>query len=82
MSSRQELAKFTTDELQQFLDQQLDLCTQTLESFGTNRIDGESFLELRETELRKLVTPLGDRKKLQKLLAFYAPSQTVSFEFT
>ena len=61
MASRQELMKFTPDELQQL---QLDLCAQTLESFGTNKIEGESFLELRETELRELVTPLGDRKKL------------------
>ena len=44
MASRQELVKFTPDELQQFLDQQLDLCAQTLESFGTNRIEGESLL--------------------------------------
>ena len=69
MVSRQELLKFTADELQQYLDQKLDLCTQTLESFATNRIDGDSFVELRETELRELVAPLGDRKKIQKLLS-------------
>ena len=77
MVSRQELLKFTADELQQYLDQKLDLCTQTLESFATNRIDGDS----RETELRELVAPLGDRKKIQKLLSSYdnVPARTVSF---
>ena len=81
MVSRQELLKFTADELQQYLDQKLDLCTQTLESFATNRIDGDSFVELRETELRELVAPLGDRKKIQKLLSSYdnVPARTVSF---
>ena len=78
MGSRQELLKFTVDELQQFLKERADLCEETLKSFATYRIDGESFLDLRDGEIREIVTPLGDRKKLQKLLSSYALPQVVS----
>ena len=77
MTTRQEVHKLTSHELQEFLKQELDLCYQTVESFTTNRIDGESFLELSETDLRELVTPLGDRKKIQKLMSSYALKQMV-----
>ena len=77
MATREEILKFTAKELQDFLEKQFDLCEQTLESFSRNRVDGESFLELSEVDLRELVTPLGDRKKIQKLLSSYTAKQRV-----
>lgn len=78
MASRKELQNFTVEELQQFLSQSLDLCSETLDNFVNNRVDGESFLELSEAELRELITPLGDRKKIQKLLSSYTLTKAVS----
>lgn len=78
MASRKELQNFTVEELQQFLSQSLDLCSETLDNFVNNRVDGESFLELSEAELRELITPLGDRKKIQKLLSSYTLIKAVS----
>ena len=70
--------RFTVDEVHLFLSETLDLSMETLDSFVSNRIDGGSFLELRDAELAELITPLGDRKKIQKLLSSYAPAKTVS----
>ena len=78
MASRKELQNITVNELQQFLAQSLDLCSETLDSFLKNRIDGESFLGLSKAELKELIAPLGDRKKVQKLLSSHSPTKTVS----
>ena len=78
MTTGQELQKFTSEQLREFLEEQEGLCAQTVQSFVTNRIDGGAFLELNESDLRELVTPLGDRKKIQKILSSYTPKPIVS----
>ena len=78
MASREVLLGFTIDELHQFLSDRLDLSSETLDSFVSKRIDGDSFLELKDAELAELITPLGDRKKVQKLLSSFVPTKTVS----
>ena len=52
MTSREELRRFTVDELHQFLKEMLDLSLETLDSFVSNRIDRDSF-ELNGVEEKK-----------------------------
>ena len=81
MATREEILKFTIEELQEYLEQHVDVCASTLVCFSSNRIDGEAFLEITDAELREVVAPLGDRKKLMKFLSSYTPRQTVSCDY-
>lgn len=81
MATREEISKLMIDELQVFLEEHVYLCVSTLDCFSNNQIDGEAFLEITDAELREVVTPLGDRKKLMKLLVSYTPTHTVSCDY-
>ena len=81
MVSRTDVMKMSVDELYQFLKERFNEDTverESLKPFLENRVNGESFLELKSDELAMLVPKLGERKAIERLLQpFRQPSLTV-----
>ena len=61
----------SVDDLYDFLRKTLDIdvvARETIEDFRINRINGESFLTLTDTELLEIVPVLGERKAVRRLI--------------
>lgn len=82
MVTRAEVLVFTPDEVGDLLSSKLqNVGVNAINSFKSNKISGEIFLELNEEDLKELVQPLGERKSIQKLINSYKPkTSTVSLE--
>ena len=63
--------------LAQTLDQDV-VARESIEAFRENRINGESFLELTDDDLRELIPKLGERKAVQRLIKSYCPQQPIN----
>lgn len=79
MATRQEILTFSIQELSDFLEKFDTLCPETLASLRNNRISGAIFLELCTSDLREIVTPLGDRKEIERIISSYTPIDQVSY---
>jgi len=78
MATRAALEGFGIEELCDFLSSSGKLSEDTIEKFRYNRISGSTFFELNEVDLKELLPILGDRKVVQRIIASYKPSLTVS----
>lgn len=82
MATRAALEDFGIEELCDFLSSSGKLSEDTIEKFRYNRISGSTFFELNEADLKELPPILGDRKAVQRMIASYQSSLTVSFKFS
>ena len=73
MAARSDILGYSVDELGDFLKVK-GIGEDILSILRENRVGGETFLDLNESDLRELVKPLGERKTLQKLIESYKPS--------
>ena len=78
MATKAALEGFAIEELCDFLSSSGKLSEDTIEKFRYNRINGSTFFELNEADLKELLPIVGDRKVVQRIIASYQPSLTVS----
>ena len=73
MATRAEVIKLSCDEVCEFLSRRLseEVESDSIESFRENRVNGKALLELTEDDVRELVSPLGERKAIMRLLRSY-----------
>ena len=75
MATKEELEKFSCDELSDYLKKTNQLSNSAIEILQENRVDGVIFLELTDNDLREIIPTLGDRKHLLKIIATYQPKE-------
>lgn len=81
MATRTELEKFNCEKLAEFLSGRLggDVSDDTVVALRDTRVNGRTFLELTDDDLRNIIKPLGDRKTLRRLLDSYKPAVSTLF---
>lgn len=75
MAVRSDILGYSVDELSDFLEVK-GIGEDILSILRENRVGGETFLDLNESDLRELIKPLGERKVLMRLIDSYKPSPT------
>lgn len=75
MATRAVLEKFNCEELAEFLSVRLgeEISDDSVVALRDNRVNGRTFLELTDDDLRDVIKPLGDRKTLRRLIDSYKP---------
>ena len=76
MATRGELEKLNYEELTEFLSGRIeeDISEDSVVALKDNRVNGRTFLELTDEDLRDIIKPLGDRKTLRRLIDSYKPA--------
>ena len=74
MSTKEEIERFSIEELCEFLRKRNIVCAATLQNLESNRIDGLSFFELSDDDLAELAPPSGDRKAIRRTINSYLPA--------
>ena len=76
MATRAELEKCNREELAEFLSGTLgeDISEDSVAALKENRVNGRTFFELTDDDLRDIIKPLGDRKNLRRLIDSYKPA--------
>ena len=77
MATVAEIKNFGIEELCEFLGSSGEISEDGIANFRTNRINGFTFFELNDTDLKELLPLLGDRKLIQRLITSYQP--TISY---
>ncbi len=77
METCSDIQEYSVDQLSDFL-QDKGIGEDILSTLRENRVGGDVFLELTESDLRELVKPLGEWKALQKLISSYKPVEAAS----
>ena len=81
MASRPDVSRMSVDGIFEYLAQTLDqdiVARESIEAFRESRINGKSFLELTDDDLRKLLPKLGERKAVQRLMKSFLPQQPIN----
>ena len=71
MATRSELNQFSCDEMCDLLTRKGEIEDDTISVFRENRVTGRAFLELTDEDLKELVTRIGERKAVKRLLEGY-----------
>ena len=81
MASRPDVSRISVDGVFEYLAQMLDqdiVARESIEAFRESRINGESFLELTDDDLRELIPKLGERKAVLRLIKSFRPQQPIN----
>lgn len=75
MATRSEILSFSCDQLYEWLLNGLkdDVGDESIEELRMQRVNGRSFLELTEEDLREMFPLIGERKAVQRLINAYSP---------
>lgn len=70
------MSGFSPEELHDFLVRKLEfeVSMQSLDAIKNNRISGRTFLELNSEDIKEIISLLGERKTIQRLINSYAPT--------
>ena len=73
MATKAEISGFNPEELYEFLLSKLEdeVSMESLSSIKSNRIGGKTFLELTGDDVKEIISLLGERKTVQRLIASY-----------
>ena len=73
MATKAELSNFSREELHEFLVTKygFEVSMESLDSIKNNKIGGMTFLELTSDEIKELITLLGERKTIQRMINSY-----------
>ena len=77
METCNNIREYSVDELSDFLEGK-GISETVLSILRENRVVGDVFLDLTESDLREIVKPLGERKALLKLINHYKPAEAAS----
>ena len=74
MATRAEVESFGVEEICDLLAQRVeDIDPETIATFRRNNVNGKAFVSLTESDLRELVSTLGERKNIQGIVASVQP---------
>ena len=75
MATRMDVEKLDCEELAEFLSERAgeEISDDTVFALRDSRVNGKTFLELTDDDLREVIKPLGDRKSLRRLVDSYKP---------
>lgn len=73
LRSREDISDLSVDGVCEYLEQTDNIERQTVDVFRENRINGQSFLDLTDDDLRELVPRLGERKSIKRLVESFNP---------
>ena len=73
MESYDEVQKFTVTELCSWLEDKEDITEDIITAIETNRVNGKTFVDLSDSDLKELFSLFGDRKAVQRIVASLKP---------
>ena len=73
MESYDEVQKFTVTELCSWLEGKEDITEDIITAIETNRVNGKTFVDLSDDDLKELFSLFGDRKAVQRIVASLKP---------
>ena len=83
MATRAEVESLGTEEICDLLAQCIeDIDPETIATFWRNKINGKAFVLLTESDLRELVSTLGERKNIQGIVESVQPKIVSLFHST
>ena len=68
MASFNEIKNFSVVDLCNWLEAKEDITTEIITNMETNRVNGRTFVDLNEADLREMFPALGDRKAVQRIV--------------
>lgn len=80
--TKQEIARMNVEELSDYLKRSDHVGEDIIQALKESRVDGTSFLELTDDDLRELDLRLGERKTLKRIIESFQPRKdTVRFSY-
>jgi len=68
-----EIQKFTVTELCSWLESKEDITEDIISAVETNRVNGKTFVDLSDGDLKELFSVFGDRKAVQRIVESLKP---------
>ena len=77
MASFNDIKSFSVDELCNWLEGKEDITTDTIATMEGNRINGRTFIDLNENDLKEMFPVLGDRKAVERTVKSIKPTPQI-----
>ena len=77
MTSASEVRNFGVLELCDWLEDKEDITAEITDVMKRNRVNGKTFLDLTEADLKELFPLMGERKTVQRIAAHFIPHPPV-----